>query len=107
MMKEKSVSAMRDALGDMFGIMEYKARSGAMSADDMRSILTSLEAGGGIRATVSDLAAFYNRSEADVRNVIHRNLMPKPIRRVTYDFGAFRRVVPASWKRVSEHRGTD
>ena len=106
MMKENAATAMRDALADMLGILEYKVRNDAMSAEDVRAILTTLEAGGGVRATVSDIAGYYHRSEADVRNVIHRNLMPKPVRRVTYDFGAFRKVAPASWK-ISAHTRTD
>lgn len=106
MMKERSATAMRDALADMLGILEYKVRNDAMSSEDVRAILATLEAGGGVRATVSDIAGYYHRSEADVRNVIHRNLMPKPVRRVTYDFGAFRKVAPASWK-VSQHPRTD
>ena len=106
MMKERTENAVRDALADMFGLLEYKTRHGAMCADDVRAILTALEAGGGVRATVGDLAGYYHRSEADVRNVIHRNLMPKPVRRVTYDFGAFRKVAPASWK-ISSHRQGD
>ena len=77
---------MRDTLADMLGILEYKVRNDAISSEDVRAILTTLEAGGGVRATVSDIAGYYHKSEADVRNVIHRNLMPKPVRRVTYDF---------------------
>lgn len=106
MMKERSATAMRDALADMLGILEYKVRNDAMTAEDVRAILATLEAGGGVRATVSDIAGYYHKSEVDVRNVIHRNLMPKPVRRVTYDFGAFRKVAPASWK-VSQHPRTD
>lgn len=97
-MKERSDSMMREALADMLGVLEYKVRNGVMSSDDVRTIITTLESGGGIRATVSDLAGFYHRSEADVRNVIHRNYLPKPVRRVTYDFGRFREVVPKSWR---------
>ena len=77
-MKERSDSMMREALADMLGVLEYKVRNGVMSSDDVRTIITTLESGGGIRATVSDLAGFYHRSEADVRNVIHRNYLPKP-----------------------------
>ena len=97
MMKKKSDNVIREALADMLSMLEYKVRSGVMSSDDVRAILTALEAGGGVRATAKDLAGFYNKSEADVRNVIHRNYLPKPLRRVTYDFGAFRKAVPASW----------
>ena len=75
-MKEKSATAMRDTLADMLGILEYKVRNDAISSEDVRAILTTLEAGGGVRATVSDIAGYYHKSEADVRNVIHRNLQP-------------------------------
>lgn len=96
-MREKSATIMRDALADMLGILEYKVRNGVMSSDDVRTIITTLESGGGIHATVSDLAGYYHKSEADVRNVIHRHYLPKPVRRVSYDFGHFREVVPKSW----------
>ena len=97
-MKEKSADIVREAFADMLGFLQSKVQSGVMNADDVRSILTALEAGGGIRATVKDLAKYYDKSEGDVRNVIHRNLMPKPVRRVTYDFAAFRKVAPVTWK---------
>ena len=96
-MRERSENMMREALADMLGVLEYKVRNGVMCSDDVRAIITTLESGGGIRATVSDLAGYYHKSEADVRNVIHRNYLPKPVRRVSYDFGHFRNVVPKSW----------
>lgn len=65
-MREKSATIMRDALADMLGILEYKVRNGVMSSDDVRTIITTLESGGGIHATVSDLAGYYHKSEADV-----------------------------------------
>lgn len=96
-MRERSENMMREALADMLGVLEYKVRNGVMCSDDVRAIIMTLESGGGIRATVSDLAGYYHKSEADVRNVIHRNYLPKPVRRVSYDFGHFRNVVPKSW----------
>ena len=97
MLKEKTEEVMREALADMFDILAYKVRNGAMTADDMRAILTALEAGGGIKATISDLAAFYGKKEVDVRNVLHRRYLPRPSRRTYYDFGVFRDIVPKSW----------
>ena len=98
MTKERSAAAIREALADTLGILEQKVRSGAISSDDVRAMLTAMESGGGVRATISDLAAYYHRSEADVRNVIHRHYLPKPVRRVTYDFATFRAVVPKRWR---------
>ena len=103
MMKLRTDNAVRDALADMLGILEYKVRSGAMSKDDTRALLDILESGGGIRATVSDLAGYYRQSEDNVRHILHRHLMPPPVRRVYYDFGAFRDAVPEKWRnRVSK-----
>lgn len=98
MMKESSAAAIREALADTLGILEQKVRTGVVSSDDVRAILTAMESGGGVRATVSDLAAYYHRSEADVRNVIHRHYLPKPVRRVTYDFRTFREIAPKRWR---------
>ena len=88
---------MKEALADMLGMLEYKVRHDAMTAEDMRAVLDILESGGGIRATVQDLAGYYGQSEANIRHVLHRNLMPAPVRRVYYDFGAFRDAVPRRW----------
>ena len=100
MAEDKDTSTIRDALADMFGLLEYKVRNNVMSSDDMRAILTALEEGGGIRATIHDIAVYYGNKDVDVRNVIHRNYLPKPVRRVTYDFGKFRRIMPKSWRSI-------
>ena len=92
---------MKDALADMFDLLSQKVRQGNLTCDDMRAILTSLEAGGGIKATISDLATFYGKTEAGVRNVIHRSYIPRPERRVYYDFQKFRKIVPRRWTQPS------
>ena len=87
----------RETLAEMFDLLSYKVRNGAMSEDDVRAILSVIYSGGGIKATVKDLAAFYGQSEDNVRHVIHRGFMPKPERRVYFDFKAFRELVPEKW----------
>jgi len=98
-MKSRTDDAVREALGDYLGILEYKVRQGIINIDDVRTILSTIEASGGVRATVKDLAGYYNQSEDNVRHVIHRNLLPNPRRMVYYDFGAFRKKVPPRWTR--------
>lgn len=92
-----SESVIREALADMFSLLSYKVRNGSMTEDDVRTILSVIRCGGGIKATVKDLAAFYGQSEDNVRHVIHRNFMPAPERRVYFDFTAFRQSVPEKW----------
>ena len=60
-------------------------------------IARAIREGGGIRATVRDLAGYYGQSENNVRHVINRNLLPAPERRVYHDFAAFRKRVPPGW----------
>ena len=81
-MRSRTDKAIREALGDFLGILEYKVRHGVMNIDDARIILKTIEAAGGVRATVKDLAGYYHQSEDNVRHVIHRNLMPAPKRMV-------------------------
>ena len=88
----------REALADMFGVLEHKVRHGSMSFDDVAAIVSIIEANGGIKATVSDLAGFYRQSEDNVRHVLHRSYMPKPVRRVYYDMLSFAKNVPQKWR---------
>ena len=104
-MNERTEQAIRDALGDFLGILEHKVRQGSINSEDVRTILRTIEASGGVRATVKDLAGYYNQSEDNVRHVIHRNLLPAPRRMVYYDFGSFRERVPDRWTKRSSEPG--
>ena len=97
MFKEKTERVMQETLADMFDILAYKVRNGSMTAQDMKAVLSAIEAGGGVKATIRDLAGFYGKKEVDVRNLLHRKYMPRPERRTYYDFGIFRNLVPQSW----------
>ncbi len=96
-MQEKVDNAIREALADSLGLISYKARTGQMTDEDVVIITRAIREGGGIRATVRDLAGYYGQSENNVRHVINRNLLPAPERRVYHDFAAFRKRVPAGW----------
>lgn len=100
-MKAKSI--IREAIADMFGILEYKVRNGSMTYEDTVAFLSMLEANGGIKATVEDLAGFYHQSEDNIRHIIHRSLMPKPKRRVYYDMLSFAKNVPTKWRSTNSH----
>ena len=97
----KAEEVMREALGDFLGILEYKVRNGVILEKDVKTIMETIKAGGGVQVTVKELAGYYNQSEDNIRHVIHRNLMPPPTRRVYYDFKAFRDKVPPKWTKRS------
>jgi hypothetical protein len=102
-MKKNDDSALRNALAEFLGIMEYKVRNGVMTMDDVRSILSAIEASGGVSATIRDLAEYYHTSEVNVRSVIKRRVFGKPKRRVYYDFLEFSEAVPKSWHTKASH----
>ena len=95
----KTENIIRDALADMFGLLEYKVRNGEMTYEDMLGLISLCESHGGIKATVSDLAGYYRQSEDNVRHILHRSYMPKPTRRVYYDMLSFAKNVPLKWRR--------
>ena len=94
---KRSEIVIKEALAEMFDFLAYKVRHDAMTTDDIRAVLAVLESGGGVKATAKDLADFFHQSEDNVRHILHRNYMKKPTRRVYYDFGSFRDVVPKKW----------
>lgn len=91
----------REALADFLGLLSQKARSGQLTDEDVSVMFRAIHDGGGIRATVKDLALYYGQTENNVRHVINRNLLPAPERRVYHDFGSFRKRVPESWTKKS------
>lgn len=88
---------LRDTLADYLGMLAHKARTGQLTDDDATVLYRAIHDAGGIRATVKDMAGYYNQSEDNIRHVINRNLLPAPKRRVYYDFGAFRKKIPDKW----------
>lgn len=97
-MKEKSKNVIREALSDMFDILAYKVRNGAMTLEEMDAVLSLLAHASKPKATVKELSDFFGQTEDNVRHIIHRNMMPKPVRKVYYDFNSFCRFVPKRWR---------
>lgn len=97
-MKEKTEKVMREALADMFGILSYKVRNGAMTLDEMKSVMDLFSHASTPKATVKELSDYFGQTEDNVRHIIHRNMMPKPTRKVYYDFNSFCRFVPKRWR---------
>ena len=77
-MRTKTETAVREALGDFLGILEYKVRHGVINVDDIRTILEAIEASGGVRATVKDLAGYYRQSEDNAPVPAPRWPSPRP-----------------------------
>jgi hypothetical protein len=101
-MQGKVDNSIREALADSLGLLAHKARTGQMTDEDVTIIARAIREGGGIHATIRDLAGYYGQSENNVRHVINRNLLPAPERRVYHDFAAFRKRVPSGWTKRND-----
>ncbi|MBO4718961.1 MAG: hypothetical protein J5658_03705 [Prevotella sp.] len=96
-MSEKFEQVAREALSEMFDFLAYKVRNGAMTLEEMDSVMRLFSECSSPKATVRELSRFYGQTEDNIRHIIHRNMMPKPVRKVYYDFLSFCRFVPKRW----------
>ena len=90
---------------DFLDYIRYKIENDRLTMDEADSIAKTIQSSMPLSGTADDFAKFYGKKEVDVRNVIHRNFMPKPVRRVYYDFSRFRKIVPKKWHHPSSQSG--
>ena len=66
------------------------------SEADMRSVFKMLSENAIGDVTIGELAEYYNQSESNVRNVLSRNYIGKPRRKLLYNFMNVIKVIPKS-----------
>ena len=84
---------------DVLDYIRFKIENDRLTMAEVESIARTIEGGLNLSGTIDDLSTFYGQPKNNVKTVICRKLIDKPERRVSYRFDAFRKVVPASWKR--------
>lgn len=84
-------------LSDVLGFLKDKVDNDALTLEEQAALLRFIEENIPVRGTIEDLARYYRQSPVNVRSVIHRRLLAKPLRRVFYPFLDFRRIVPDKW----------
>lgn len=93
---------MKRYLCDVLDYLKFQLEHDKCTAEQMQHIADFAKTELGAKGTIDDLAEFYGQSRNNVSNVISRRYIPKdkkPQRRVFYDFGWFRSVIPDSWKK--------
>ena len=95
---------MREVVGDCFGFIGHKIKDGTVTVDDVRSMFETVISSTGAKASIKEIASYYNKSEVNVRSVIKRRVLGKPRRRVYYDFSEVCRKVPASWRATANDK---
>lgn len=95
---------MRDVLCDCLAFVGNKIKDGTVTIEDVRSMFETVMSSTGARASIKEIARYYGKSEVNVRSVIKRRVLGKPVRRVYYDFSEVCRKVPASWRITADSK---
>ena len=85
-------------LAELLDFAATRARSGQMTLGEVNSLRDAVLENSDVMASVQELAEHYGQSEHNVRCVINRKMISKPVRKVYYSFNKFSKIVPKSWK---------
>lgn len=91
---------MKKILIEILDFYRYKLDNDKCTAEDMKTVFNALDNGVVCETTIKDLADFYGQSESNVRNVLSRNIVEKPKRKVAYNFISACRILPQKWKKT-------
>lgn len=87
---------------EVLDYLRFQVLNDRCTAEEIRSFAEAVEHNLDIECTTQDIAERYNQSRSNVRNVLSRNFMPKPKRRVYYSFSKFIKYIPKRWVRDNE-----
>lgn len=93
---------MKEVILEIIDYLRYEVANDKCTPEQLRSIYKMSAENLKLQATSEDLADFYGQSLTNVKNVLHRNFIPKeskPTRRVFYDFVWFTSIIPKSWRK--------
>ena len=85
-------------MAELLDFAATRARSGQMTLGEVNSLRDAMLENSDVMASVQELAEHYGQSEHNVRCVINRKMISKPVRKVYYSFNKFSKIVPKSWK---------
>lgn len=94
----KPTIPIKDVIINILDYLKYQVVNDKCTLEELRSIHDSFANNLDIDCTCDDIATMYNQSRSNVRNVLTRNLMPKPKRKTYYNFAKFITFIPKSWK---------
>jgi hypothetical protein len=77
--------------------LKYKLENDKCTDEDMRSIYRCVTENVTDYTDTDSLCDFYHQSRTNVSSTLSRNLMPKPKRKVLYNFVSFLKIKPKSW----------
>ena len=84
-------------LSSFFGFLKDQIDNDCLSMEDFENLVSVVENDLSLKGTADAFARYFHKSPVAIRSVLSRRLLPKPTRRVTYDFKSFLKQAPDSW----------
>lgn len=88
----------KQILLEFLDFLKYKIENDLLTMEEVESISKTIESSLVVRGTIDDLARFFGKSNGNIRSLICRRMIDKPVRRVYYSFNSFRKIVPNTWR---------
>lgn len=92
---------------EILDYLKFQVENDRCTPEEIRSFANEIEDNLDIQCTTEDIAERYKQSPSNVRNVLTRNFMPKPKRRVYYSFSKFIKFIPKRWVRSASDADVD
>ena len=89
---------MQKILLEFIDYLKYKIENKKFTLIELEGLHNFLLNTFDVKATIEELADYYNKDKARVRTEIARKMLSKPTRRVYYNFKEFNDIIPSSWK---------
>lgn len=90
---------MKKILIEVLEFYKMKLENDKCTPEELRTAFNALSNDVVCEVTIKDLADFYGQSESNVRNVLSRNIIEKPKRKITYNFISVSKILPSRWKK--------
>ena len=81
-------------LSEFLGFLKYKVESDSLTVEEQQGMLKLIEDNIPLKGTSEDFAKYFGQSPINVRSVICRKMLSKPVRKVMYSFRDFCKVIP-------------
>ena len=91
-------AVVKKIISDFLGFLKYKVDNDSLTLDEEQAIVKLIEENLPLSGTADDLAKYYGQSPVNVRCVIHRKMLGKPVRKVLYSFLQFSKIIPSKWR---------
>ena len=96
--KPEVANPFKEFVLEVLDILRYKLENDCLSVSDWEALARIIGERLPLLGSLDELSDYFGQSKNNVKVVINRKMIAKPVRRILYPFTEFIKVLPASWK---------